>query len=218
MLTANTLILSSFIAPATAAAPATAKPPAQPAPTTQARPQAQQPSPTRSSSPAPARPQKTPMGTEIGLGASAGMTSGIGLSLRRHFDSRFGFHVGAIGVWTLSDKRWANVGVQGLYTLRRSRKARLYALLGAQLFLTSEPLINRHRSATNQGKTKHVWNPTLAVGPGIGIEVHFTKHFGWAFEVPLPLLITLGGTPNRLLFEGKVNFIPALNTAFTFYF
>lgn len=167
--------------------------------------------------PAPA-PDKTPYATGWGIGVSAGTTSAIGLSTRKHFANRWGVHLG--GIYIFHDNlHFATVGAQALYTLARGRKTRLYGLLGTQFLLQHD---------VNQGPQNDLPGPqpdtssntrsTLFVGPGLGLEIHFTRHFGWALEVPATVVFALDGDEDRLPFGGPVNLIPAANTAFTFYF
>lgn len=152
---------------------------------------------------------KTRLGTGWGIGATAGTTSAIGLSMRRHFDNRFGVHLGGIYIYT-GDVHWGSFGAQALYTLARGRKTRLYGLLGSQILL-------RHDKQDPQGPGSRT-STTLFAGPGLGVEIHFTKHFGWSIEVPASVAFALDGKKDRLPFGGVVNLIPAANTAFTFYF
>lgn len=209
------------------AQPAPAQPsqqsPQQPAPV-QAQPAAPQPAPApeQSSETPPAAEQKTRMGTGWGIGVSAGTTSAIGLSARRYFDNRFGLHFGGIYIYT-DKQHWGNLGVQGLYTIARGKKTRLYGLFGTQLVLSHSrnqaPMPDPGPGTVAPAVPKaNPIQPTLFVGPGLGLEIHFTRHFGWAIEVPASVVIALEGDKRRLPFGGVVNFIPAANTSFTFYF
>lgn len=168
--------------------------------------------------------QKTRMGTGWGIGVSAGTTSAIGLSARRYFDNRFGLHFGGIYIYT-NERHWGNLGVQGLYTLARGKKTRLYGLLGTQLVLSrgaDQTIVTDPGPGSGSAAPVFVraapLESTLFVGPGLGLEIHFTRHFGWAIEVPASVVIALDGDKGRLPFGGAVNFIPAANTSFTFYF
>lgn len=155
------------------------------------------------------------MGTAWGVGVSAGTTSGIGISARRHFENRLGVHFGGIYVYS-GETHWGNLGGQLLYTLARSKKTRLYGLFGAQFVLnhSKELRYDFLGASRSVGVTKS----TLFVGPGVGLEIHFTRHFGWALEVPTSFVFALEGDKDRLPLGGVVNFIPAANTSFTFYF
>lgn len=152
------------------------------------------------------------MGTGWGLGVAAGTTSGIGLSTRRYFDSGAGVHIGAMYVY-VGDHQWGNLAAQALYTLARGRKTRFYALFGAQFMFDVYDFEH-----TPNAKLSERWNGTLFVGPGLGLEMHFTKHFGWSIELPLHAVFALEGNDHRLAMGGPVNFLPGANTAFTFYF
>lgn len=163
--------------------------------------------------------------TPLGVGIGAGVTSGIGLSLRKHFDSRWGFHTGAIAFG--GDKYlWGNVGAQAMYTFKRTRFLRLYALLGSTIFVN----INEEQRAIKVPETmgspsypgqyirKTVVDSNLTVGAGIGLEMHFTPHFGWAIELPLGFAFDLNPAADHDLFEDNVSFRPIPSTALSFYF
>lgn len=152
------------------------------------------------------------MATGWGLGVSAGTTSGIGISTRRFFENGAGIHAGGLYVF-LSNSHWGNIAVQGMFTLARGRKTRLYGLFGTQLNFNAEG-----DSDAGGPQRAKPWDATLFLGPGVGIEIHFTKHFGWAIELPLHAVIALDPDDTRLPLGGRANFFPSANTAFTFYF
>lgn len=230
-------------APATTSAPAEpAQPDPQALPTEKAPPAAQSqperppqtpptqaapPQPTPQALPTQAAPPyaqaqtpplelKTPLGTAWGIGVSAGTTSGIGISARRHFENRLGVHFGGIYIYA-QETHWGNLGGQLLYTFARSRKTRLYGLLAAQFVLNHSKEL-RYDNFAGGSRSVDVTKSTLFVGPGVGLEIHFTPHFGWALEVPTSFVFALEGDKDRLPMGGVVNFIPAANTSFTFYF
>lgn len=212
-----TLALTAQTPVAEATQPPSSTQPATTAPALQPVPQI-----THENPPPPPPEPKTRMGTGWGVGVSAGTTSAIGLSARRHFDNRFGVHFGGIYIYT-ERQHWGNLGVQGLYTIARGKKTRLYGLFGTQLLVThsrdSAPPTAPGPGAVGPAvPTPNPTRPTLFVGPGLGLEIHFTRHFGWALEIPASVVIALEGNKERLPFGGVVNFIPAANTSFTFYF
>lgn len=139
------------------------------------------------------------------------MSSGIGLSLRKHFASRWGFHTGAIA-FAGGDGMWGNFGIQGMYSFKRTRLLRLYMLTGSTVFVNATTL----RNAPNHKRISVDAN--LSIGAGFGIELHFTPTFGWAIELPLILTLDLNPKVSNTILDSTVSFLPIPSTAFSFYF
>lgn len=163
----------------------------------------------------------TPMGTGWGLGISGGITSGFGVSVRRHFENRLGFQVAALYLPLGDGNHWMSFGAQGFYTILRGRRTRFYGLTGAHLMIDgSIPTEERQRERARLYTTPitATWSRSLFLGLGLGLELHFTRWIGWALEVPLSLLIDLE-TPSPLeTWRDKVRPFPAANMSLTFYF
>jgi hypothetical protein len=165
--------------------------------------------------------------TRSGFGFCGGATSGIGFAYRRHFQSRWGVHIGAFGLggseknayyygdgkehtrsWT-----WLDIGAQAMYTLHRhpSKYFRFYALAGGEALLYGETPVDVYNpssgtSTVNEGE----WDlqPTYLVGAGFGFEFLFARHIGLSLELPLSALIN----------ESGFNMYPIGNMALIYFF
>lgn len=168
---------------------------------------------------------KYPKGTRAGLGVTLGFTSGLGLSVRRHFNSGFGLQVAGFGVWS-SDHRHLNLGTQFFYTFYRGEYARVYSLAGIAWHVN-------HKDRAIQGPVLPGQNPnepqpvryedyyshTLVFGPGIGGEVHLHPRFSIALEVPLAITIEeVGDKDTDRSFEDRLRIHPGINGAMHIYF
>lgn len=161
---------------------------------------------------------KRPLGTGWGLGVSAGITSGFGLSSRRHFNQGLGVQATALYL-PLPSEHWLSFGAQGFYTILRGDVIRFYALLGAQLMMsrsrpqTRQALLGRYTTLPS-----YTWTHGLFTGVGMGLEFHFTRSFGWAIEIPLSVRILLEKPRAPESWANKVDLVPAANTSLMFYF
>lgn len=162
----------------------------------------------------------TPMGTGWGLGASGGITSGFGISLRRHFPQRLGFQATAFYLPLGEGNHWMSFGAQGFYSILRGRIARFYGLTGAHLMIdASAPAKPGFREVTSYTTPPEaIWSKALFVGLGLGLELHFTPWLGWAFEVPLSAMIDLDKSQPDQTLKDKIRLVPAANMSLTFYF
>jgi hypothetical protein len=189
---------------AAASVPAATPPPSDPASGS---------TPSESASPAAVKDFDVPRvsyATKLGIGVVAGSTSGVGFTLRRHFDSRFGVAGGGL-IFVGGDHRWWNIGVEGMYSILRGRRARFYGLFGAAMH-TNVDSYDRDFS----GKSDIYRKMVAILGPGLGVEVHGGRHFGWHIELPISMWINLNDA--SLPFGGDFNILPVPNTGFTFYF
>lgn len=172
---------------------------------------------------------KAPYESRYGLTLSAGSTTGIGIGVRKHFKNRFGFHVSALPILG-ADDGYIFAGGQGMYSFLRRRVVRLYGLLGTQLIYNysttrSTQMVPSGPLQPGSNGPSFVAGPTttsvardyfVTVGAGLGLELHFTKRFSWALELPITALIN----HERSSYERRteVTVIPIPNTAITLYY
>jgi hypothetical protein len=145
--------------------------------------------------------------TKLGLGFTGGTTSGIGFAFRKHFQNRFGMHIGAFFLAGKDDEEaatqdswlWADVGGQLMYTLHRHQEQyfRLYVLAGGDVIVygTTEPEESVEPTRTSSATAEEDWryDNTYIVGAGLGFEFLFFKHVAFALELPLSVQISGGG-------------------------
>lgn len=167
-----------------------------------------------------AAPGKKPsLATGWGLGASAGITSGFGISTRKHFKNRWGAQM--TGVYLpLAREHWLSLGGQAYYTILHGKIARFYGLAGVQLMSSKDRLATASSPANNSYTTppESSWDHHLFPGLGLGLEFHFTRTFGWAIEVPLSARVRLNSPPPGGSWRENVGLVPAANTSLMFYF
>lgn len=173
---------------------------------------------------APASPRPTqvttkqsnrPLESSLGLTLGGGLTGGIGIGVRRHLDSRWGFH--ATGIPVLGDRRkFVALGIQGMYTFYRGRVARMYSLFGVQGIYNSE---KEYRPAGTSGPKYLTQVFHTSFGPGVGVEIHFNDRISWALELPVTIMISsdLRDVPGAHL-ESGIKFRPIPSSALTLYY
>lgn len=111
-----------------------------------------------------------PSMAETGTGFTLGRIGGIGLIHRQFLPDGLGWGLGGIAVYT--SKWFLNAGVQGYYTLHRSRNERLYVLSGVS----------------------YIQDLPSPFGVGLGLGWTLGESKGVAFSFELPCVIQFGGT------------------------
>lgn len=152
-----------------------------------------------------------PRSSSLGFTLGGGITSGIGIGVRKHFDNRWGFH--ATGIPLLGKhQQFVALGVQGMYSFYRGRIARLYGLFGVQGIYSTEgyPEGPRQRMKYYE-KLLHT-----SFGPGIGLELHFNQRISWALELPIAGVVTRDLKPQKT--DSGFQVLPVPNSAITIYY
>lgn len=165
------------------------------------------------------RTTKDSFGTGWGLGASAGITSGFGLSTRKHFGNRLGFQLTGIYL-PLEREHWASLGAQGYFTILRGGLTRFYALAGTQLMISGYTARQSqiYGSGAYTTPPSASWDYHLFPGVGLGLEFHITRSLGWSIELPLSARVRLESPAPDASWRDNITLIPAANTAVFFYF
>lgn len=147
--------------------------------------------------------------SRLGLTLGGGVTGGIGIGVRKHFENRWGFHASGIPLLGKTDA-FAALGLQGMYSFYRGRIARMYGLFGVQGMYRFE--------GNTYGNTRNNRLHT-SFGPGIGLELHFNKRFSWALELPVVGIATFeSGSGSNAPSSSKFQVLPIPNTALTLYY
>jgi hypothetical protein len=132
--------------------------------------------------------------TSLGLGFSAGTTTGIGFACRKHFNNRFGFHIGTIALGGNDDSDmyedewfWINVGGQIMYSMHRSANKgfRFFFLGGAQIIIDADKDSEYNWETEETSDPEWSVDNTYIIGAGLGIEFMLHENVGFSFELPL---------------------------------
>lgn len=167
---------------------------------------------------------RIPKGSRLGIGATLGFTSGIGLSLRRHFDSGFGLQIGGFGIWT-REHRHLNLATQALYTFYTGRWTRVYALAGVAWHVNQEHRVvevpvqpNQDPNVDVPSRVDRYSSHSIYFGPGIGGELYLHRRFTVSLDIPLVFSIKQLSEKNAPPFEDRLSIHPGLNGSMHFYF
>ncbi len=148
--------------------------------------------------------EPTSYGGKIGIGFSAGPTSGMGFAFRKHFENRLGMNIAAIvlgGKDEYSTWVWANLGGQVMYTIHQNQKKvfRLYSLLGASMLIQGDnnnyygyeyyyPDTTYH-APDNSFKYDNIYT----IGAGLGMEFVIAQRISISLDVPLSVSMRKAG-------------------------
>ncbi len=134
-----------------------------------------------------------------GLGFSAGMTTGIGFAYRKHFENRYGVHIGLMGLGSRDESQstyWGNVGGQLMYTFHRVEKKffRFYGLAGGSVIFWGNNYYYPNRPDYSPNPERR-WDHSrlIILGAGIGMEFTIVQRIGFSLELPLSTVIDEGG-------------------------
>lgn len=182
--------------------------------------------------PPPASLQRTstpPYHSKLGLSLGGGATSGIGIGVRKHFASRWG--IASLALPALGQKEgFAAVGVQGMYTFLRTPVVRLYALVGAQTMYfydryeragSSAPIPSPDGSPSfipGAKKTLTDHRFSTSFGPGLGLELHFSKRFSWSLDLPVATIVRSDQDSSAGTWNHSVVVLPIPNSSITLYY
>lgn len=168
--------------------------------------------------------------SKIGLSLGGGTTSGIGIGIRKHFASRWG--ISSLALPVLGQERgFATLGVQGMYSFLRTRVVRLYALFGAQTMYfynrydqanASPPLPQPGTGAPAfiPEARKTMTDPRFlsSVGPGLGVELHFSERFSWSLDLPVATIIDSDKDNVSGKWQHNAVVLPIPNSSITLYY
>lgn len=133
----------------------------------------------------------------VGVGVSAGATTGFGFSTRLRFSR--GVALTLTGMPFFDPKfRGGSLGLQGSWDFLNFKGLSVYALLGSQVFISrvyySEPF---------RGDKIRRRYDSLVVGPGVGMELRAGR-FGFNFDLTVAGVFALKPT-THLRYAGRVN-------------
>jgi len=155
-------------------------------------------------------------GTALGLGLTAGATSGMGAAIRRHFATDWGFQVGVIG-WALTSSEdsyahnpnnlreksaWGALGAQLMRTHRIQipDNSRFYSLYGAQVMVAADNIAQVENTNLNEDfpfsspseeiSDSWFYDVTGLVGVGIGVEYYMWNTVGFSLEIPFVVIVS----------------------------
>ena len=165
-----------------------------------------------------------PYATKLALGVTAGATTGLGLALRKHYESGWGFQFSGIP-YIGNDVFWT-AGAEVYYTFLRLKRLRLYGLFGAAgwgsyhdtyRYPTQDVIVKGQQT---EPKSVRGRRDLLMVGPGVGVEFHFGQHVGLSIELPVSLWVELRDTADEseLPLGGRFNLLPVPNGSLSVYF
>ena len=163
-----------------------------------------------------------PFASRSGLALVAGLTSGIGIGYREHFDNHLGVQIATAGVYT-GEWAGANVGANMFYSFVRGSLARVYLVVGTSFYYTGSKLYNYPEPVSPPSEKPAAVQPAPIVtwensfywnaGVGVGIEFHFTDNIGWSIDAPLSATTKIGR--DGLSF---VSVLPIPSTSVSYYF
>ena len=146
-----------------------------------------------------------------GLGFAAGALAGLGIAYRRHFANKWGIQIAGIAFGDANSLK-GDLGVNLLRTLSKTQRVRFYVLAGVSAFYTggtgyeTAPVpptcLTGAEPECLTSSTRSEWTNEVLLnfGAGIGIEIELTKNLGLALELPLTVMLNLGG--NEPVFNG----------------
>lgn len=174
-----------------------------------------------------------PYESRYGLSLSAGSTSGLGIGIRKHFPNRWGFNVAAVP-FIGKNSGFASLGAQVTYSFFRARIARLYVFAGVHGIYhyentTQRTMVPAPPEPTQVGPAKQKFIPGPEIrhtdrsigtnfGPGLGVELHFSKRFSWALELPLAIMIEAEKNSHTRQTNTQTRVLPIPNTSITLYY
>lgn len=157
---------------------------------------------------------KHPYASPIGFTLGGGVTGGIGIGVRKHFENRWGFH--ATGIPVLGrDSVFGALGIQGMYSFYRGRVARMYGLAGIQGIYTSDSYPNSYPNGGSRTTNRTLHS---TIGAGIGLEIHFNHRISWSLELPVAAIISSSLKASGRGSESSFQVLPIPNSALTLYY
>lgn len=161
----------------------------------------------------------------IGVGGTAGSTTGVGLSFRHHIPYYgIGYQLTAGGFGSPTNFLVTSWGLQTTLTFASMKYARIYALVGTASFLSrtyqpSERYCNWDEATQQEVDCEtmpdtFVHGALTSIGAGLGIEFLLWDTIGLAFDLPLSVSLALGDQ-DGLSFVGL---FPIPNASLIYYF
>lgn len=143
---------------------------------------------------APATPAEfAPRNYLHALGAGGSNISGSGITYRRWFENGWGYQVAGLPVVTVDQsgwRTWINLGAQGMLSIYRTDRVRLFALAGLGAAHSSTPLYDG--SGAVSGASTRL---DLGVAPGIGADVFVFNNVALTASLGYTLSRTTLNTP-----------------------